>query len=147
MFVLLLMLVGMGSAQGGQYEYEDVMKQLNRMRKYINELEGLVKSQQKEINKLKNVHDEVKSEEVASKLSEPNTTPDALETRLTSFKDELMETLTGSQSPLEITGFFDVTLEDMDEGTQGSERDMPFAYGAFELGLEYSYGYQYAVSF
>lgn len=65
---------------------------------------------------------------------------DKLETRLESFKEELFEKLCGGKAPLEITGFFDFTLQSQDE------RDSPFEYGAFELDMEYAYNEHYAVS-
>ncbi|MBM4065041.1 MAG: hypothetical protein FJ266_05285 [Planctomycetes bacterium] len=65
---------------------------------------------------------------------------DTLETRLKSFKEELFEKMFGGKAPLEITGFFDFTLQSQDE------RDSPFEYGAFELDLEYAYNEHYAVS-
>jgi hypothetical protein len=65
---------------------------------------------------------------------------DELETRLESFKEELFEKMFGGKVPLEITGFFDFTLQSQDE------RDSPFEYGAFELDLEYAYNEHYAVS-
>ncbi len=65
---------------------------------------------------------------------------DKLETRLESFKEELFEKMFGGKTPLEITGFFDFTVQSQDE------RDSPFEYGAFELDLEYAYNEHYAVS-
>lgn len=146
LFVLLSMLTGVGITYGDPYE--DVLERLDFMHNRINELEGIVQTQQNEIIKLKGEQSETPSEQVASEVSETNTVPDneKLETRLSSYKDELFETLAGSESPLEISGFFDFTVQDMDEGTEGSERDFPFDYGAFELDLEYSYGDHYAVS-
>jgi hypothetical protein len=138
-FVLVLMLVVVGRAQGDPYE--DVLEELKLMRNHINELEVLAQSQQKEIKNLKGNKDEATSEDAALDVEQ-----DVLDTRLASFKDELMETLTGNESPLEITGFFDFTVQDMDFGTDGMERDRPFDFGAFELDLEYSYGDHYAVS-
>lgn len=149
--VFVLMLVGMGRAQGDPYE--DVLEELKLKRNHINELEVLVRSQQKEIKNLKVNHNEIPSEQFSSEeVNHTAAEPNVLETRLASFKDELMETLTGNESPLEFTGFFDFTLQDMDEGTQDivgtrRERNKPFDYGTFELGLEYSYGDHYAVSF
>ena len=68
LFVMLLMLVGIGSAQGGKYEYEDVMNQINRMRKQMSELEGLAQSQQKEIKRLKGVKSEGLSDKRINEL-------------------------------------------------------------------------------
>ncbi len=65
---------------------------------------------------------------------------DELETRLKSFKEELFEKVFGGKAPLEITGFFDFTIQSQDE------RDSPFEYGALELDLEYAYNKHYAVS-
>lgn len=65
---------------------------------------------------------------------------DTLETRLKSFKEELFEKMFGGKAPLEITGFFDFTLQSQDE------RDSPFEFGVFELDLEYAYNEHYAVS-
>ena len=65
---------------------------------------------------------------------------DKLETRLKSFKEELFKTVFRGEAPLEITGFFDFTLQSQDE------RDSPFEYGALELDLKYAYNKHYAVS-
>lgn len=65
---------------------------------------------------------------------------DKLETRLKSFKEELFEKVFGGKAPLEMTGFFDFTLQSQDE------RDSPFEFGAFELDLKYAYDEHYAVS-
>lgn len=65
---------------------------------------------------------------------------DDLETRLKSFKEELFEKMFRGKAPLEITGFFDFTIQSQDE------RDSPFEYGAFELDLKYAYNEHYAVS-
>ena len=65
---------------------------------------------------------------------------DKLETRLKSFKEELFKTVFRGEAPLEITGFFDFTLQSQDE------RDSPFEFGALELDLKYAYNKHYAVS-
>ncbi len=44
------------------------------------------------------------------------------------------------KSPLQIYGFFDVTLKDPDD------RERQFDFGAFEMDLEYSYNEHYSVS-
>lgn len=136
--VLLLMLVGIEGVHGDPYE--DVLGELRLMSKRINELEGLVRSQQEEIKELKGGQDEEPSEQVLSYGAKPGEDNDVLNTRLASFKDELMETFNKSKSPLEITGFFDFTLKDQDE------RDRPFDFGAFEMDLEYPYNEHYSVS-
>lgn len=149
LLVLLLMLVGIEGVHGDPYE--DVLGELRLMHNRINELEGLVRVQQEEIKELKDGQDKTPSVQTVYDGGKTTADADILETRLTSFKDELMDTLSKNQSPLEITGFFDFTLQDMDEGTQDivgtrRERNKPFDYGTFELDLEYSYGEHYAVS-
>ena len=181
LFVLLLALVGMGIARAESYE--DVLKEVRVMQSRIGNLEQLVLSQQKEIERLRGEKEASALEETRSTGAGQPTGPDVvtnsrpeelqglqgerdesssaqaasgeavaaveqddqgdkdkLETRLESFKEELFEKLFGGKAPLEITGFFDVTLQSQDE------RDSPFEYGAFELDMEYAYNEHYSVS-
>ncbi len=146
---LLSLMVTTGYAYGDPYD--DVMKELKRMGSRINELEGLVESQQDELSILKGIQEEDTTLNEISNSTGSEDNSEALETRLSSFKDDLIETVLGNQSPLEITGFFDFTVQDMDEGTQDivgtrRERNKPFDLGAFEMDMEYSYGDHYSVS-
>ncbi|MFQ5685416.1 MAG: hypothetical protein ACE5GV_02020 [Candidatus Scalindua sp.] len=149
-FVLLLTLVGVEGVHGGPYE--DVLRELRLMSNRINELEGLVRTQQEEVKELRAdkpnppIIDRTKGGFASLNPpympdgGEPAANSDVLDTRLVSFKDELIETFNKSKSPLEITGFFDFTLKDQDE------RKRPFDFGAFEMDLEYPYNEHYSVS-
>ncbi len=146
---LLSIIVTTGHAYGNPYN--DVMKELKRMGNRINELEGLVQSQQDELSVLKGIQEEDTTLNDGSYRAGPEDNSETLETRLSSFKDELIGSVLGKQSPLKITGFFDFTVQDMDEGTQDivgtqRERNLPFNFGAFEMDIQYSYGDHYSVS-
>ncbi len=132
-----LTLAGIGHAQ--EASNEDVLKELRSLRDRVGELEKTVESQQQEIGRLKG-QGEPSSEPVPAKEGKQVDTPETLETRLSAFKDELIETLAGEESPLKISGFFDVTLE------SPNERDRPFEFGALELDLEYPFNEHYTVS-
>lgn len=109
---------------------EEILRELRQMRERINQLEKVVESQQEEISELK--------EAQGSAPSDP--APEGLETRLESFKDELLDIVAGEQSPLEISGFFDVTAQ------YTNERDNPFEFGVLELDLEYPFNEHYSIS-
>ncbi len=146
---LLSIMVTTGYAYGDPYD--DVMKELKRMSSRINELEGLVESQQDELSILKEIQEEDTTLNEISNGTGSEGNSEVLETRLSSFKDELIESVLGKQSPLKISGFFDFTVQDMDEGTQDivgtqRERNKPFDFGSFEMDLQYSYGDHYSVS-
>lgn len=141
MIVIALTLNGICHAQAASND--EVLNELRAMRQRIDELEKTVKSQAEEIEKLKATPAPVAQAPGDATPTAPAphpAPPESIETRLSSFKEELLDTILGEHSPLEVSGFFDVTLE------SPHERDRPFEFGALELDLEYPFNDHYTVS-